>query len=62
MVNEFSVVDTYELMELMFPKLNELRPLENSHDMEDFQYYQAAAERILKAGYRKCQTDGNQSN
>lgn len=43
----------YELMELIFPRLIELRPLENEHDLDDFNSIQESAERIWEAGYRR---------
>ena len=46
--------DTYELMEVLFPEIHSLRPLDNAQDMKEFQYWQEIAERVLKAGYRKC--------
>ena len=54
MAKDANPAEVYELMEHLNPRLHELRPLDNSHDMEDFEFYQALAEKLLRVGYRKC--------
>jgi hypothetical protein len=44
--------EVYVLMELIWPKLIELRPLTNSDDADKFNCIQQTAERIWNAGYR----------
>lgn len=52
-VIEASAHEVYDLMETIFPKLQELNPLHNDLHMKAFMQLQEYAENILKAGYRK---------
>jgi hypothetical protein len=46
-------VEVYKLMELIWPSVISLRPLENPNHMDKFEQLENSAKRILKAGYHK---------
>ncbi len=46
-------VKVYNLMRIIWPKLDELDPLHNTDDAEDFAWIEKTARVILQAGYAR---------